>query len=111
MSPCRPPAADRARLEHLCRYLLRPPVAQERLRRMGDDRILLTLKTAWADGTRHLIFAPMELLEKPAALTPRPRINLILYHGVLAPACAVARPGGGLRRSPRDLSAGSESRG
>jgi hypothetical protein len=27
----------------------------------------------------------MELLEKLAALTPRPRINLILYHGVLAP--------------------------
>jgi hypothetical protein len=79
------PAADRARLEQLCRYLLRPPVAQERLRRMGDDRILLTLKTAWADGTRHLLFAPLELLEKLAALTPRPRINLILYHGVLAP--------------------------
>lgn len=79
-----PPAADRARLEQLCRYLLRPPVAQDRLRRMGDDRILLTLKTPWADGTRHLLFAPMELLEKLAALTPRPRINLILYHGVLA---------------------------
>jgi hypothetical protein len=79
------PAADRARLEQLCRYLLRPPVAQDRLRRMGDDRILLTLKTPWADGTRHLMFAPMELLEKLAALTPRPRINLILYHGVLAP--------------------------
>lgn len=27
----------------------------------------------------------MELIEKLAALTPRPRINLILYHGVLAP--------------------------
>jgi len=79
------PAADRARLEQPCRYLLRPPVAQDRLRRMGDDRILLTLKTPWADGTRHLIFAPMELLEKLAALTPRPRINLIIYHGVLAP--------------------------
>jgi hypothetical protein len=26
-----------------------------------------------------------ELLEKLAALTPRPRINLVLYHGVLAP--------------------------
>ena len=25
------------------------------------------------------------LLEKLAALTPRPRINLVLYHGVLAP--------------------------
>jgi hypothetical protein len=47
--------------------------------------ILLTLKTPWADGTRHLIFAPIELIEKLAALTPRPRINLILYHGVLAP--------------------------
>ncbi len=49
------PAGDRGRLEQLCRYLLRPPVAQERVRRMGDDRILLTLKAAWADGTRHLM--------------------------------------------------------
>ena len=79
------PAADRVRLEQLCRYLLPPPVAQDRLRRMSDDRILLTLKTPWADGTHHLLFSPMELLEKLAALTPRPRINLILYHGVLAP--------------------------
>jgi len=42
-------------------------------------------KSGCGDGTRHLIFAPMELLEKLAALTPRPRINLILYHGVLGP--------------------------
>jgi len=79
------PAADRARLEQLCRYLLRPAVAQDRLRLLGDGRILLTLKTAWSDGTRHLIFEPIQLLEKLAALTPRPRINLVLYHGVLAP--------------------------
>ena len=46
---------------------------------------MLTLKTPWADGTRHLIFEPLTLLEKLAALTPRPRINLVLYHGVLAP--------------------------
>jgi len=38
-----------------------------------------------ADGTRHLVFEPLTLLEKLAALTPRPRINLVLYHGVLAP--------------------------
>jgi hypothetical protein len=31
------------------------------------------------------VFEPLELLEKLAALTPRPRINLVLYHGVLAP--------------------------
>jgi hypothetical protein len=79
------PAADRPRLEQLCRYLLRPAVAQDRLRRLDDGRIVLTLKTAWADGTRHLVFEPLTLLEKLAALTPRPRINLVLYHGVLAP--------------------------
>jgi hypothetical protein len=79
------PAGDRTRLEQLCRYLLRPAVSQDRLRLLGDGRIVLALKTAWADGTRHLLFEPLELLEKLAALTPRPRVNLILYHGVLAP--------------------------
>ena len=79
------PAADRARLEQLCRYLLRPAVAQDRLQLMGDGRVLLTLKTSWRDGTRHLLFEPLELLEKLAAITPRPRINLVLNHGVLAP--------------------------
>jgi len=79
------PAADRTRLEQLCRYLLRPAVAKDRLRLLDDGRIALTLKTAWADGTRQLVFEPLELLEKLAALTPRPRINLVLYHGVLAP--------------------------
>jgi hypothetical protein len=79
------PAADRVRLEQLCRYLLRPAVAQDRLRLLDDGRVVLTLKTAWVDGTRQLMFEPLELLEKLAALVPRPRINLVLYHGVLAP--------------------------
>jgi hypothetical protein len=79
------PADDRARLEQLCRYLLRPPVAQDRLRLTADGRVLLKLKSEWTDGTSHLLFEPLEFLEKLAALTPRPRINLLLYHGVLAP--------------------------
>ena len=78
--PCKQSTA-----EQLGRYVLRPAVAQDRLRLLDDGRVLLTLKTAWADGTRHLIFEPLTLLEKLAALTPRPRINLVLYHGVLAP--------------------------
>ena len=78
-------AADRARLEQLCRYLLRPAVAQDRLRLRTDGRVVLTLKTPWADGTRHLVFEPLTLIEKLPALTPRPRINLVLYQGVLAP--------------------------
>jgi hypothetical protein len=45
---------------------LRPSVSQDRLRPLDDGRILLALKTAWADGTRHLLFEPLELLEKLA---------------------------------------------
>jgi hypothetical protein len=41
------------------------------------------LRHRWADGTSHLLFDPIELLERLAALTPRPRINLGLYYGVL----------------------------
>ena len=43
-------AHDRAGLERLARYVLRPPFAQERLRLRGDGRIALELKTAWRDG-------------------------------------------------------------
>jgi len=63
------PAADRTRLEQLCRYLLRPAVAQDRLSLLVDGRVVLTLKTAWTDGTRYLVFEPLDLLEKLAALT------------------------------------------
>ena len=35
-----------------------------------------------------MLFDPVELLERLAALIPRPRINLILYHGALAPRAA-----------------------
>src|SRR5207248_9500066 len=76
---------DRDRLEQLCRYLLRPPIAQERLALRPDGRVLVTLKTPWRDGTTHLCFEPITLLERLATLTPRPRINVVLYHGVLAP--------------------------
>jgi len=31
------------------------------------------------------VFEPLEFLARLAALTPRPEINLLLYHGVLAP--------------------------
>ena len=79
------PAGDRERLEKLCRYVLRPPIAQERLGLQLDGRIVLTLKAAWRDGTTHLVFTPLELLGRLAVLIPRPRVNLVLYHGILAP--------------------------
>jgi hypothetical protein len=55
------------------------------LSRTSDGGIWLALRHRWADGTTHLRFDPLELLERLAVLTPRPRVNLILYYGVLAP--------------------------
>jgi hypothetical protein len=78
-------ANDRAGVERLCRYVLRPPFAQERLRLRRDGRVALELKTAWRDGTRELVFEPLEFLERLAAMTPRPETNLLICHGVLAP--------------------------
>jgi len=78
-------ANDRAGLERLCRYVLRPPFAQERLRLRSDGRVALELKMAWRDGTRELVFEPLEFLERLAAMTPRPETNLLICHGLLAP--------------------------
>jgi hypothetical protein len=58
-------------------------VAHDRIRLTDEGQVLLELRHRWADGTTHLLFDPIELLERPATLTPRPRINLVLYYGVL----------------------------
>jgi hypothetical protein len=84
------PARDRKRLERLCRYVARPPVATERLSRLEDGRLLYRLKHRWRDGTTHVVFEPRELVEKLAALVPPPRFHTARYHGVLGP-CASAR--------------------
>ncbi len=44
----------------------------------------------------------MEFLEKLAALTPRPEINLVLYHGVLAPHAQWRAEVVAYRRAERD---------
>ena len=95
------PARDRARLERLCRYALRPPVAHERIHLTSEGQVVLDLRHRWADGTTRLVFDPVELLERLAALTPRPRINLLLYYGVLGARSAwrARIAGSGVERS------------
>jgi hypothetical protein len=72
------------RLEKLVRYCARPPLANDRLSLQPDGRVRLELKSPWSDGTTHLAYDPLDFLAKLAALIPRPRKNLVLYHGVLA---------------------------
>ncbi len=78
-------AGERLRLEQLCRYVLRPPLAQEALELTAGGKVLLRLRRPWRDGTQAIRFEPSELLERLAAMIPRPRSNLLIYHGAFAP--------------------------
>jgi hypothetical protein len=81
-------ANDRNGLERMGRYLARPPVATDRLSRLDDGRLELSLKRPWRDGTIAFRYTPHELIERLIAIVPRPRAHLIRYSGVLAPAFA-----------------------
>jgi hypothetical protein len=82
-------ANDRQGLEHLARYLARPPIASHRLKQLDDGRVALQLKRAFSDGTELVIFTPGELVEKLVLLVARPRTHSIRFHGFLAPASAI----------------------
>jgi hypothetical protein len=84
------PANDRNRLERLCRYAARPPLALDRLEAMPAGRLAYRLKSRWRDGTTHVVMERHELLERLAPLIPPPRAHQVRYHGVLAP-CASGR--------------------
>ena len=79
-------ANDRDGLEHLARYLARPPVATDRLTRLPDGSLAFRFKRPFTDGTEAVVFAPFELIERLLPLIPRPRKHTIRFHGILAPA-------------------------
>ena len=53
---------------------------------LTDGRVSYCLRHKWRDGTTHVLFEPLELMEKLAALVPPPRFNLVRYSGIFAPA-------------------------
>ena len=65
-------ADDRKSLEPLCRYNARPALANERVQTNVVEQVVLKLKTAWRDGTTHLVMSPLEYLQRPAALVTLP---------------------------------------
>ncbi|MBK6847503.1 MAG: transposase [Proteobacteria bacterium] len=78
-------AEDRAGLEHLIRYALRPPLAHTRLKRLPSGRIRYQLKRPWYDGSTHLELDPLALMRRLALLIPPPFQHTLRYHGLLAP--------------------------
>ena len=80
---------DRKGLDKLTQYILNPPFTDEQLRRDAEGRVVLELKRPRRDGTREQVFAPEEFVDKLVNLTPRPRANLIRFHGVYGAHCAL----------------------
>ena len=78
-------AHERSKLEKICRYIARPAISEERLSLNCRGEVVYKLKKPWDDGTTAIKLTQNELMERLVALVPRPRVNLIRYHGVLAP--------------------------
>ena len=79
-------SGQRERLEQLCRYIQRPPLAKDRLEYLEDGSFYYGFKRAWANGVKGIRFTGADLLERLAALVPPPRKNITRYHGVFAPS-------------------------
>lgn len=65
-------AGDAAGREALCKYVLRPPIANERVQLLGDDLVRLVLKRPFSDGTFALDLDPLALLVRLATTVPPP---------------------------------------
>lgn len=76
---------ERDKIEKLCRYIARPAVALERLSVNPRGQVVYTLKKPYDDGTTHIVMTPLELMERLAAIVPRPRVHLTRFAGVFAP--------------------------
>ena len=79
------PAHRRDQLEQLIRYTARGAVSLERLVQDTNGDLIYTFTHPWSDGTTGIRLAPLELLEKLAALVPLPHVHLVRYGGCLAP--------------------------
>jgi hypothetical protein len=78
-------AHQRSKLERLCRYITRPPIATKRLTVDDRGRVIYRYKRPFRDGSTHVVLEPLDLMARLAALVPRPRLNLTRFHGIFAP--------------------------
>ena len=80
------PAHNRKKLEHLCRYISRPSLSEAKLSLNTQGQVVYKLKTAYRNGTTHIVLSPLDLLSRLTSLVPRPRVHLIRFpKAVFAP--------------------------
>ncbi len=79
-------ALDARAREALVKYVLRPPLAQDRVTPGPDGLVRLALKRPFADGTVAIDLDPLSLLARLAASVPAKGTHTVRYAGVLASA-------------------------
>jgi hypothetical protein len=75
---------DRRQLERLCKYVTRPPIAQDRLERRPDGKLELSFKSVWKDASRGVVLEPHDLIVRLIAAVPPPRWHTLRYFGLLS---------------------------
>ena len=81
------PAGDRAALERLVRYLLRPPLSLKRLSLRDDGAVVYRLQRPDRRGRTAMVMSPLEFLARLAAILPAPRLALRRQLGVFSSGC------------------------
>jgi hypothetical protein len=76
---------EKQKRENLAKYINRPPIANDRVTLTSAGQVCYKMKAPYKDGTTHLVFEPLEFIEKLCALVPPPRMHILRYHGVFAP--------------------------
>jgi hypothetical protein len=78
-----------ARLAHMSRYLVRPPVAGDRVHETADGRVLLDIPPDPKTGATALPLDPLEWIRRITNQIPDPRSHLVRYYGAYANRCRV----------------------
>ena len=66
------------------RHILRPPLANDRLKILDDDNVRIQLKKPRSDGTTSVDLEPLSFIARLAALVPAPKRHLTRCFGVLS---------------------------
>jgi hypothetical protein len=75
---------DAAGREALLKYVLRPPIATERVQRGPDGLVRIALKRPFSDGSVAIDLDPLALVCRLCASVPSPKLHTVRYAGVLA---------------------------
>ena len=77
-------AEDKQGRESLCRYILRPPGANQRVHELPENLVRLDFKRPWSDGTNSVTLDAVAFIARLAAIVPPPKRHVVRYFGILS---------------------------